>query len=112
MEEGRTVPVRLKKELQNPVDARAIAFQCKVKDKWERIGYIVWEVLEAVHDAMDNQKIVSVDFDWVKYILHFNRGWYSGIIVTKQGQWPPNVLQYRAKSEDVGYDANDLTQLP
>ena len=99
MKEGRTVPVRLQKEPQNPVDARAIAFQCKVKDKWERIGYVVQEVLEAVHDAMDNQKIVSVDFDWVKYILHFkNRGWYAGIIVTKEGQWPPKVLQCRATS--------------
>ena len=99
MEEGRTVSVRLQKEPQNPVDAQAIAFQCKVKDKWERIGYVVQEVLEAVHDAMDDQKIVSADFDWVKYILHFkNRGWYAGTIVTKQGQWPPKVLQYRAKS--------------
>lgn len=43
-------------------------------------------MLEAVHDAMDNGKILNVDFDWVKYVAHF-KNQDAGIIVTRQGEW-------------------------
>lgn len=53
IKQGETVPVRVQKEPSNPVDSRAIAFECKVNDKWERIGYVVHEALDAVHEAID-----------------------------------------------------------
>jgi len=27
--------------LSNPVDSHAIAFECRVNDQWERIGYVL-----------------------------------------------------------------------
>ena len=96
---GVVVPVRLTKEPQNPVDAQAIAFECKVDTKWDRIGYIVREALEATHEAMDRGDIMNVQFDWVKYIVQFkNRGFYAGIKITRRGEWPKHVLQCRSKS--------------
>lgn len=50
------VPVKIVKELNNPVDARAIAFMCHVDQEWERIGYVVQEVLDDVHTAIDEKK--------------------------------------------------------
>ena len=41
--EGVTVQVSIKKELDNPVDSKAIAFACDVSGTWERIGYVVQE---------------------------------------------------------------------
>ena len=52
------------------------------------------EVVEPVHDALEKILISKVKFDWIKYIVHwyhFGAGWYSGITITKQGQWPPIV---------------------
>lgn len=90
------VPVRIRPEPDNPVDVRAIAFECNVSDKWQRIGYIVQEAVEAVHDALKRHLITDVKFDWIKYIVHWYRsgaGWYSGITITKQGEWPPVVVR-------------------
>ncbi len=56
--EGEPVPVRIQEEPNNPVDARAIAFMCKVTDQWERIGCLVREALDAVHEAMGHKKIL------------------------------------------------------
>lgn len=96
--QGATVPVRVKKEPSNPFDSRAIAFECQLNCKWERIGYVVCEATEAVHEAID-QGGLQVSFDWVKYIVYFsNHGWYAGIAMTKQGQWPASVLKCKAKS--------------
>lgn len=97
--DGEIVPVRLREEPNNPKDSRAIAFQCKVRDEWERIGYVVHEALDAVHEALREKKILQVRFDWVKYVVHFReRGWYAGIIINKNGDWPQSVLQCRAKT--------------
>ena len=49
---GTDVPVRLVKEPLNPRDSRAIAFKCKL-DKWHTIGYVVRELTDKVHDAMN-----------------------------------------------------------
>ena len=99
LKEGETVPVQLQKEPHNPADANAVAIMCKVCDQWERIGYVVREALGAVHDAIDNNTIVYIQFSWVKYIVYFkNRGWYAGVTICKQGKWPQCVLQCCAKS--------------
>ena len=96
---GQSVPVRLINEPNNPKDSRAIAFECKPADQYIRIGYIVHEALDAVHDAIDQDKIVRVSFDYVKFVVQFKAwGWYAGIIITRQGEWPAHVLRCRAKS--------------
>ncbi len=38
--EDGTVPDRIQKEPNYPVDAHAISFACKVSDYWERIGML------------------------------------------------------------------------
>ena len=96
---GEAVPVRFKKEPNNPMDSRAIAFECKLGNEYVRIGYVVREALDAVHDAIDQQKILKVEFDYVKFVVQFkDRGWYAGISITRIGQWPTHVLRCCAKS--------------
>ena len=43
IKQGEPVPVtcRVQKEPSNPVDSRAIAFECRVNDQCERIGYVL-----------------------------------------------------------------------
>lgn len=97
--DGKTVLVKLQKEPDNIRDSHAIAFMCNPNDKWERIGYVVREALDAVHYAVDNNQINSVKFAWIKYIVHFKSpGWYAGISINKQGLWPLEVLRCQAKS--------------
>jgi len=45
IKQGETVPVtcRVQKEPSNPVDSHAVAFECRVNDQWERIGYVLHE---------------------------------------------------------------------
>jgi hypothetical protein len=86
----------LQPEPDNPVDARAIAFECNISNKWQRIGYIVQEAVEAVHNALEKNLITEVKFDWIKYIVHWYRsgaGWYTGITITKKGEWPAVVVR-------------------
>lgn len=80
---GEAVPVRITPEPENPIDARAIAFNCKLGERWERIGYIVKEAVEAVHDALNHQTILETRFDWIKYIVHWSRsgpGWMQELL--------------------------------
>ena len=57
------------------------------------IGYVVKKVLNEVHKAMDDGLILKVEFDWIKYITYFkNPGWYTGIKITRSGEWSPSVL--------------------
>ena len=64
---------------------------------WKRVGYVVQEVLDEVHKAMDDGLILKVEFDWMKYIAHFkNSGWYTGINITRIGEWSPSVLRSRS----------------
>ena len=99
IKQGETVPVRIRKEPDNPVDSRAIAFECRLNDQWERIGYVVREALNAVHEATNQQKIQQIRFEWVKYIVYFsNREWYAGIVISKRGDWPQSVMNCRAKT--------------
>ena len=95
--EGVIVQVNIKKEPDNPIDSKAIAFACDVSGTWERIGYVVREALDEVHKAMDNGLILKVEFDWIKYIVHFkNPGWYTGIKITRSGEWSQSVLRSRS----------------
>ncbi len=87
----KEVQVKLTPEEDNPKNARAIAFTCKIDGEWQRIGYVVEEALDAVHTALDKE---SVSFEWVKFLIHWScPGWYAGINVTKHGQWPLSVLR-------------------
>ena len=53
---GESFPVKLEREPDNPYDCNAIAFMCKLDDKWERIGYVVTEALSDVSTAIRNKK--------------------------------------------------------
>ena len=91
---GETVPVKLKKEPSNPIDSQAIAFMCKADKEWERIGYVVKEALPDVHKAIDNNKIIKVFFDWIRFIACFKPpGLYAGIAITLNGTWSNAVIQ-------------------
>ena len=91
------VAVKLQKEPENKKDSHAVAFMCKVGTVWERIGYVVKEALDEVHKVMDDDKILCVQFDWVKYVPHYkNPGWYAGIKITRDGEWSQTVLRSRS----------------
>ncbi len=94
-----TIGVRLTPEPANPVDAKAIAFELFVDDRWKRVGYMVTEVLDSVHQAINNNSIISTDLEWVKFITHWSRsapGWYCGIKITRTGPWDNQVLRCRS----------------
>ena len=94
-EQLRHVPVRVIHEPDNPVDAQALAFQCQLDGVWHCIGYVVKEALDAVHDAIKKNQIVSVKFQWIKFLLCFPRsgpGYYASINITRLGQWPYEVI--------------------
>ena len=99
VKDGPTVPVKLQPEPDNQFDCKAIAIMTAVKDKWARIGYIVKEALDDVHEAINNNKILSVSFAWLKYIVYFKcPGWYAGIKITRSGEWSDHVLRSRANT--------------
>jgi len=58
---GIAVPMRLQPESVNPVDSNSIAFVCQVvPHQWEQIGYVVKEACNNIHEAMNQNKILSV----------------------------------------------------
>ena len=96
---GENVEVRIHPEPQNPYDARAIAFECLIGTKWERVGYMVSEVLDSVHQVLQDNALVSVRLDWVKFITHWSSsgpGWYCGVEVSRKGSWSKEILQSRS----------------
>jgi len=93
---GVQVPVQVCREPSNPVDSRAIAFQCKLNSKWITIGYVVREALEVLHKALQDKSILNVTFAWVKYLVTWSRsgpGYYAGIDITIRGNWPSVVTR-------------------
>lgn len=58
IQQGQNVPVELVPELQNPHNSRAIAFKYKIDGKWCVIGYAVREVLDVLHQAMKEKRII------------------------------------------------------
>ena len=94
---GFIVPVRLSPEPHNVKDSKAIAFECEIDGKWIRIGYIVRELLDEVHAAIRDKKILSTRFSWIKYMTDWTRsgpGYFAGINISKNGDWDRIVTQY------------------
>ena len=93
MQEGTNVPVKLVPEPTNPYDSRAISFQCQLDQQWHRIGYVVRELCECVHDAISSNSIVSTTFAWakLKVVRTTGPGYYAAIDITRKGAWPPIV---------------------
>lgn len=92
-----TVLVRMRPEPTNIADSRAIVFECELGDNWEKIGYVVTEILDEVHQVMLRNLIMSVEFKCVKYVTHWTRsgpGYFAGINVTKYGPWEQRVKLY------------------
>ena len=96
LREGSDVPVRLRPEPDNPVDANAIAFECQIGSDWKRIGYVVRDILMEVHEAITKQNIISVKIAWIKYLLCWKNsgpGFYAGINVSICGSWSPKCIR-------------------
>ena len=81
-DKGENVPVRVHHEPDNPMDSKAIAFECQIENQWKVIGYVVREALDATHRALETNVISEIKFEWIKYIVHWSRsgpGWYAGV---------------------------------
>ena len=88
--------MKLLPEPDNTFDPKAIAFLCKVEEKYERVGYVVREVQDAVHVALSANDIIDVLFKWIKYITDWYRsgpGYFAGVYVTRNGVWPHHVVR-------------------
>lgn len=93
---GLTVPVKPVREPNNVRDARAIAFVCHINGKDYTIGYVINELLEEVHKAIDDETILTSDFSWVRYITDWSRsgpGFFAGIKITKKGKWSHQAVR-------------------
>ena len=100
-DKGETIPVRLQPEPNNIRDPKAIAFECLLEGKWARIGYIVRELLDEVHESIDKKVIVNVEFDWIKYMTNWTfsgPGYYAGIALTKKGPWSNKAISSSSAS--------------
>uniref|UniRef100_A0A1X7TQK6 HIRAN domain-containing protein n=1 Tax=Amphimedon queenslandica TaxID=400682 RepID=A0A1X7TQK6_AMPQE len=87
---GQTVPVRLIHERYNPRDSQALAFVCDIDDKSQTIGYVVSQLLDEVHAAINQHCILSVQFAWVCYITNWSKsgpGFFAGISIKRKGTW-------------------------
>ena len=80
----------------NSYDSKAVAFMCMVEGSWQRIGYVVRETLDEVHEAIRQRNILWVKFAWVKYLLQWVRsgpGFYAGINIARRGEWSETCLK-------------------
>ena len=71
MAKKEDIPCILEAELSNPVDAKAIAFKCRVDESWKTIGYAVREILDDLHAALEYKVIIDVKFEWIKLIFRW-----------------------------------------
>ena len=84
--------MRMRPEPTNIADSRAIV--CELDGKWEKIGYVVSDILHEVHTVMSRNLILSVEFKYIKYVTHWTRsgpGYFAAINVTKSGPWDHRV---------------------
>ena len=82
------ITCRLKPEPDNPVDSEAIAFECDIDQRWRIIGYVVREALKELHQVMEENEIIGVSINWIKYIIVWKSpGWFAGIDITRIGEW-------------------------
>lgn len=96
MSDGQIVPVRLVHERYNPRDSRALAFVCDINSKPHTVGYIVNELLDEVHTAINQNCILSVKFAWIRYITDWTKsgpGFFAGISITKKGTWSKHAVK-------------------
>ena len=94
LDDNEIVPVNIYPEPSNPYYNKAIAFKCWIDEEWHRIGYIVCEALDDVHEARTNNHITDVSFAWAKYLVSWTRsgpGYFTGINITKYGEWSSAV---------------------
>ena len=68
----------------------SIAFKCWIDNDWHRIGYVVREALDSVHDPQDSGNIIEVKLSWVKYLMIWMRSG-PGYNITRVGQWSTEV---------------------
>jgi len=95
------VQVKLQPEPDNRYDSKAIAFLCKIDDSgWVRIGYVVQEVLDEVHEAINKKKYSTYLLigSNTLYISSKSPGWYAGIRIQRHGEWSLGVLRSCATS--------------
>ena len=58
---------------------------------------MVREVLDIVHDAIKDNKIIYTKFSWVKYQVVWLRsgpGFYTGVDIALDGEWPQALVQH------------------
>jgi len=94
---------RLKPEPDNPYDNNAVAFICQTNEnaEWKRIGYVVKEVASEILGVINAKNVLNVKFAWIKYLSYYkSRGWYTGIMITRSGEWSQQVLLSRATDYD------------
>ena len=68
----------------------------KIGGSWQRVGYIVREALEEVHEAICNGDILWVKLAWVDFVLQWSRsgpGYYAGINIARRGDWSNVVIK-------------------
>ena len=69
---------------------------CQLDNKPYTIGYIVSELLDEMHTAIQAGKIVSVKFSWVKYITDWTRcgpKFFAGVAIERIGPWSPQAIR-------------------
>ena len=70
---------------------------CQIDGEHRTIGYVVGEVLEEVHTALDSGSVLSVEFAWVRYITDWSRsgpGFFAIISIEKRGRWSETAVRY------------------
>ena len=83
--------------------------ECKYGGSWRRIDYIVHvqDALDTVHQALANNTITAVRFNWIRFLLCFPRsgiGYYAAICITKVqdiGHTRPNYVLVSCSSNTV-----------
>ena len=96
LRQGDVVAARAEPEPTNQYDSKAIALQLHWKGKWQTIGYVVHECLDHVHHALQQNRLVSVELAWAKYLVCWSAsgpGFYAGINMTIKGTWHPDVVR-------------------
>ena len=95
LENGIYLPVRLMKEDANPMDSKAVAFQCQLDrdGPWMTFGYVARELTDHVRKALDQTRILDVKFKWVKWRSWGKSGFglYAAMDVVVKGVWPHAV---------------------
>ena len=84
LNEGKNVPVKLVPEPTNPYDSHAISIQCETGGNWKIVGYVVKEICDSIHQALDSNSVMSTKVAWIKYKIIRKTGpsYYAGVEVT------------------------------